>query len=325
MDTWGGQSALLVFLTLCAVMGAYGCRHFYLLWKGEEKRRQRQREILDAAEAKYFSYEAAEDTLILAPATAAMFGMSEKTNDYSALNRNAVAHEERIRLKNLDAMVGAGDADKELRIFRHDVAAPGIFHVIKKTFVDENGHDELVLGVLIDKTAAAANEAQTVALAQTDNLTHIYNSAAVRGLIRDRLATYDGKELAAFALVNIDGFKEINNKLGHQIGDRVLLLVASTLKEILRSNDYVGRLGGDEFCVYFTKIPNAELMPSICERVNKQVTARVANEEISETVTVSIGCTVVKLKDDFKALYKRADQALYHAKESGRNNYCIEL
>ncbi len=324
MESWGGQSALLVFLTLCTVMSLYGCRHFYALWRSEEKRRKRQATILDAAEAKYFYYEAEEDTLTLSPATAAMFGIAEKINEYSTLNRNTMAHEERIRLKNLDAMAAEGSDGKELRIFRRDVGAPGIFRVVSRTFSDESGRAELIMGVLLDKTAAAANEAQAAAMAQTDDLTHIYNSAAVRGLIRDRLAAYDGKELAAFAIVNIDGFKDINNKLGHQIGDKVLLAVASTLKEILRSNDYVGRLGGDEFCVYFTKIPNADLMPSICERINKQVTKHAANENIDATVTVSIGCTVVKVKDDFKALYGRADQALYHAKENGRNGYCVE-
>ena len=100
-------------------------------------------------------------------------------------------------------------------------------------------------------------------------------------------------------------------------------MTAATLKDILRSNDYVGRLGGDEFCVYFTKVPEAKLMNNICERINKQITNRVADDDITMPITVSIGCTVIRLNDDFKAVYGRADRALYLARENGRNTYAV--
>ena len=321
----GNISAALAFLTLCLVFAAGGCWHFYRLWKDEEKRRKRQKAVLDAADAKYFCYDAVNDVLNISEAGAAMFGTERTLENYSTLNRNTMAHDERIRLKNLDTLVAEDGDGKELRIFRRDNNTPGIFRVVSLAFTDDAGHDDKIMGLLIDKTAAAVSEEQLASMREMDDLTHIYNSSAVRTLIRDKLATYDGKELAAFVIINVDGFKEINNKMGHQVGDRVLLLIATTLKDILRSNDYVGRLGGDEFCVYFTKIPNADLMPSICERINKQVTNRAKNSNITVDVTVSIGCTIVKLKDDFKAIYGRADQALYRAKEGGRNTYRIEL
>ena len=319
----GGANAATVFFLLCLLFSLYGCRHFYQLWKSEQKMRKRITAVLDAAEGKYFSYDVANDRLNLSPASASMLGMDETKENYSTLDRNTLAHDERMRLKNLDTLIAEDGDGKEIRIFRRDTNLPGIFRVVSLAFTDEQGRDDVVMGLLLDKTAAAVSEAQLASIAQTDDLTHIYNSSAVRELIRDRLTAYDGKELAAFAIINVDKFKEYNNKYGHAEGDHVLQLVAATLKDILRSNDYVGRLGGDEFCVYFTKIPDANLMPGICQRVHSQISNRVAGD-VKETVTVSIGCTVVKVSDDFKALYGRADLALYHAKEQGRNQCCVE-
>ena len=325
MEASGGLNAAAVFLSLCLMLALGGCRHFYKLWQNEKKKNMRQAAVLDAAEEKYFSYDVKGDVLNLSAAGAAMFGIDTRQENYSALDRNTLAHDERIRLKNLDTLMAEDGDGKEIRIFRRDNNLPGIFRIVSLAFTDEQGHDDVVMGLLLDKTAAAVSEAQLASMAQMDDLTHIYNSSAVRGLIRDHLSAYDGKELAAFVIINVDKFKEINNKFGHQTGDRVLTMIAATLKDILRSNDYVGRLGGDEFCVYFTKIPDAALMPSICERINKQVAGRVTDDAVTDPVTVSIGCTVVKLGDDFKAIYGRADQALYHAKENGRNTYRVEL
>jgi len=124
-------------------------------------------------------------------------------------------------------------------------------------------------------------------------------------------------------LLDIDHFKKVNDRLGHQVGDQVLTAVAHCIEEQVRSLDRVGRNGGEEFLVL---LPDTELEEAaeVAERVRIAV-SRLVIEGIEEVpadhpIRISIGCAEFKREDDnLGELIRRADEAMYEAKLAGRN------
>ena len=157
-------------------------------------------------------------------------------------------------------------------------------------------------------------------LAYTDPLTSAYNrryflSAARKEILRS--ARY-GHSLTLL-MVDIDHFKSVNDTYGHDIGDEALKVTVTTLLKALRSEDILGRFGGEEFIVLLpeTNAVGAEL---IAQRIRQGVSEIIINTG-QETVsfTVSIGVSEFQDNETIEALQKRADEALYKAKENGRN------
>lgn len=152
-------------------------------------------------------------------------------------------------------------------------------------------------------------------LATIDGLTGIPN----RRSLDDQLTvvtseTKRGKPFC-LALIDLDHFKNINDELGHDIGDEVLQRFAKTLRESVRKSDFVARYGGEEFAVIFPNTPLHQAIP-ICERIRQRA------KEISlgnHTLTVSIGVAYGDVSHDAKTVLKKADDALYQAKRSGRD------
>ena len=126
----------------------------------------------------------------------------------------------------------------------------------------------------------------------------------------------------ALMLLDVDNFKEINDTWGHPVGDRVLLGLARVMNAIVRDQDIVGRLGGEEFAIMLPET-DAEGAVVIAERMRAAVQAAemtVTEEGGAVRITVSIGFTTLAPENDsFDAALVRADKALYRAKESGRN------
>lgn len=160
-------------------------------------------------------------------------------------------------------------------------------------------------------------------LAITDKLTNLYNRRKLEELLQSELnrsARFD--HCFGLTILDIDYFKQINDSHGHQMGDLVLKQFASILKTNLRKTDFVGRFGGEEFiiiCPESTIEDVQHLMQSIKEQISKY-----AFEGI-ETQTASFGVTLSKDNDTLDSIIKRADKALYEAKESGRNKVIVEL
>ena len=159
-------------------------------------------------------------------------------------------------------------------------------------------------------------------LAQHDFLTDLPN----RVLLNDRLtqaialARRHGKQLAVLFL-DLDRFKHINDSLGHAIGDKLLQSVAKRLTARVRSSDTVSRQGGDEFVVLLSEIAHAEDAARLRKRCS--LALRTAQHRPARAhITASIGISIYPDDgQDAETLIKCADTAMYHAKESGRNNY----
>lgn len=158
-------------------------------------------------------------------------------------------------------------------------------------------------------------------LAMTDDLTGIHNRRQIQAKGEEwfRHARDNGKPLSVL-LLDIDHFKQVNDRLGHHMGDQVLAAVARCIAAQLRPLDRVGRNGGEEFLVLLPDICMAEAA-EVAERIRHRVSQlRIEGMPQAHPVHVSIGCAQYHpLDDSLGGLIQRADEAMYRAKQAGRN------
>ncbi len=188
---------------------------------------------------------------------------------------------------------------------------------------DQGGHVKGTVTVVRDVTAARAMALQIAHSAQHDGLTGLPN----RILLNDRisqaiaLAPRRGKRLAVLFL-DLDGFKHINDSLGHQIGDKLLQSIARRLIGCLRISDTISRQGGDEFVVLLSELDHSDEAAIMAKRILEAVAAAHSIGQHNLHVTASMGLSVYPDDGlDAETLIKNADIAMYQAKENGRQTY----
>lgn len=168
-----------------------------------------------------------------------------------------------------------------------------------------------------------AAQARIAHQATHDSLTNLHNRPAVIDHISARLANADNEAaLGGFALLllDLDGFKEVNDSLGHDAGDMLLKEVARRAKLVLRAADYVSRLGGDEFLIVIPQVSDEGTAERVAEKLIFSIAEpyQFGNHRIA--VTASIGISMFpRDARDRETLMKCADIALYEAKNAGRN------
>ena len=129
-------------------------------------------------------------------------------------------------------------------------------------------------------------------------------------------------EFVALLFLDLDGFKSINDTLGHNMGDLLLKTVASRLKKCLRGSDTISRLGGDEFTVILPAIPGRDEAAKVAEKICDAIMQPFILEEHTVSVTTSIGISLYPSDGQQpEILVKNADAAMYRAKERGKNQY----
>ncbi|MBU3876574.1 GGDEF domain-containing protein [Faecalicatena sp. AGMB00832] len=157
----------------------------------------------------------------------------------------------------------------------------------------------------------------------TDKMTGLWNRGFCERKINTFLATQDSK--GALLVVDVDNFKLVNDSNGHACGDKVLREVGAALKDSFRNSDIIGRLGGDEFLIFLPNCIDSEIIrhrvSHFLDIVNKIDTT--SDEEIPH-ISASVGVSLFPEDgDNFKDLYKHADEALYLSKQSGKNQYAF--
>jgi len=176
-------------------------------------------------------------------------------------------------------------------------------------------------GGLVDITDRKAAQDQVQFLAYYDSLTKLPN----RSLLKDRLAqtlaaARRHKEKVAILFLDLDRFKDINDSLGHSIGDVLLEQVGQRLRMLARDEDTVARVGGDEFLVVLTSLQGPEEAALAADRIVREMNYPFLFGSHSFTVGCSIGISLFPEHGcDEETLVKNADAAMYRAKESGRN------
>lgn len=174
-----------------------------------------------------------------------------------------------------------------------------------------------------DITERKQFENQILHQATHDSLTGLPNRAFLHDMLEHSLPhTLRIEKLLVIMLLDLDGFKNINDTLGHGFGDRLLIEIANRLKLQIRKDDMVARQGGDEFTILLQNISNVQDVSQIAEKILKAVSEPVVSEGQEMHVTASIGITVFPFDDtDIELLLRNADTAMYRAKEAGKNTF----
>lgn len=181
--------------------------------------------------------------------------------------------------------------------------------------VTEQAQREQALKEARQQAIEQAGEAQR--LANTDPLTGLSNRRATLDWLASLMGpSLDIGEPLAVLMFDIDHFKRINDTYGHQVGDEVIRKVASTARALIRAEDLVGRIGGEEFVCILSGVDGHDAR-SLAERLCRTIDEVTAHD--GPPATISIGLAMLREGDCVETLLSRADTALYEAKASGRN------
>ena len=160
-------------------------------------------------------------------------------------------------------------------------------------------------------------------LALHDTLTGLPNRNVFRERVNNAIARARcNRHLMAVLFIDLDRFKEINDSLGHNVGDRLLQVAANRLKRCLREGDGVARLGGDEFVVDLPVLASREEAMTIAQKILEVLRAPFMIDQFALHISASIGISLFPNDGmDMEVLMHAADSAMYRAKKNGRDNY----
>ncbi len=201
------------------------------------------------------------------------------------------------------------------------------FEYLLAPVLDEQKKTEAVVCIFRDVTEQALAEEKVWHNAHHDVLTGLPN----RRLFLDRLKqeikhSKRGNQPLALLFMDLDGFKEINDSLGHEAGDRLLFEVAERLTDCVREDDTVARLGGDEFTVILSGAKHYKVIKHVARTILGALAMPFEIDQQPVQVAVSIGVSFFPQDADSPlALIQAADQAMYRAKKSGSNRICFYL
>lgn len=187
----------------------------------------------------------------------------------------------------------------------------------------DNGQPLRMLGLTMDVTEQRIQQEKLQHLAHYDALTGLPNRILLADRMRQAMAHAERTgDMLGVVYLDLDGFKPVNDRLGHSAGDELLKKIAARLPKSMRGEDSVARLGGDEFVLLLAALKNSQ----DCELAMQRAVAaicepyEVAGEIVS--VTASMGATLYPLdRSDADTLLRHADQAMYIAKQGGRNRF----
>ena len=263
-----------------------------------------------------FTYDYGSDVLTLSREGVELFGADESIGQYSRYQVNGKQENGLPSLYYL--LEQRQDVDAEILMALPDGDAEWYRVVIKVIF--DGSQADSAIGRLQNIHGEKLERERLEQRSKRDGLTGIYNIAAAKMEITRMLDRHTGS--LALAVIDLDGFKEINDRYGHYTGDQVLIYTAKALRESFCEEAVTARLGGDEFivCVPYT---GQNHLAECCNAVFDSLQAG-CRASGYPAATVSIGISISRREDDYTTLYQRADTLLYEVKNSGKNNFRIE-
>jgi len=307
-------------ITIPIIIGAYGIQIFALIFlimavltyfvlsstrakKRYEMENKRYYLLSQLSNEYLFEYQIKGDVLKVAEK------LGEKLDFFS--NKEEVIRLIKLSMKELDT--------QNLKDNAYTIKLPlsngsiGIFRVLFSYLREESGKIHSVIGKFVDISEEEKEKEQLIAKSQMDGLTSLYNAATAKEMIEKSMSGKSVYTSDSLIIIDCDNFKEINDTRGHLTGNSVLKNISSSLKLTFRQTDVIGRMGGDEFCIYMQDIPSVEFARSKCQ----QLMHRIRETNKAFPVDISIGIAIFKEPLSYESLFKQADVALYVAKKNG--------
>lgn len=194
-----------------------------------------------------------------------------------------------------------------------------------RRIISPNYSTPRILLAIEDVTEKKILEEKLIKMATTDQLTSLYNRYKFDEILDDRIQLSErSSQTIALLSLDLDGFKEVNDTFGHQVGDELLTAVASKICANIRTIDTPARLGGDEFAVIIFNPKNIDELKVLAERIIDQISTPIVLQGFTVEVGVCIGASLLPQHTKNKAeLFRLSDNALYKAKEKGINQFLI--
>ena len=290
-------------------------------------------ELANNVEDVFYSWDAkTREMLYVNSPCETIWGLSQSDLQEHALTYlDRVIEEDRVVMRSaLEKLLAGGDAvDLTYRIKHANGYLVWVRELAHAVF-DEHGQVQRVVGTARDVTARerARQELQRkqkklTRLASHDVLTGLPNRAFLSSRMK-RLLDGEKEQIFGILYIDIDHFKDINDTRGHGVGDELLKIIAERLCRCVSNNDFVVRMGGDEFVIVATNLREESNCKLIAERVLSALGAPVRIDSDIFHITASVGIAVYPNDgEDLQTLLQHADIALYQIKDNGRNGYQV--
>jgi diguanylate cyclase (GGDEF)-like protein len=319
-EIFGGAFVIITLLTYSFI---------YSVNTNKKLRMQNKRyETLAHISNEYiYDFDTETDRLELSEGSIQLFGTEEKLEKAISVLKNAIFKNGFINMEHsiISDEVneiknkydnGEHDSNGHVSIIELPLAGgeTGVFKAVNTIVKDDKGKIYSVIGKLADISEEIKEKEILITKSRTDGLTGLHNAATSKELISKSIKNKSGNKTDALLLIDCDRFKEINDTLGHLKGDEVLINISKAMKLTFRqTTDILGRVGGDEFCVYMKDIPSNNFVKGKC----RQLSGVIQKLSTEHYVTVSIGIVFLKKENSYEELFEKADSALYRAKDEG--------
>lgn len=179
-------------------------------------------------------------------------------------------------------------------------------------------------GIVSDVTAHKRSEMLALSMAEKDALTGLFNRRGFELQLLQKISACTTQAGIALLMIDLDGFKAVNDSCGHDAGDYVLKEVARRLQHVLRANEVIARLGGDEFAVIISGLMQASDVEPIAQKLVDLIKnpMHYAQKDLTVGASIGVSFTCNRLHGS-KSLLKQADSAMYHAKNAGKGRFYL--
>ena len=230
-------------------------------------------------------------------------------------------------LRSLRALSGDLEGKAYLETEARIVTAQGRYrwNRLRLSFLrSEDGSLGTVVGVLMDIDQEKRDATALRKKAEEDPLTGLLNKNFTHARIAAALESQPEGTLSALLILDMDNFKQVNDRCGHPYGDTVLTWAAERLRHFFRSRDIIGRIGGDEFMIFLKNVPDTALVEKRCQALLRAMSSLLDGRDGAVRLSCSLGVALAPEHGRaFQELFQRADNALYQAKALGKNGYVI--
>lgn len=284
---------------------------------------ERHRIIMDQTSDVIFEWDIRSDRLIFSTNWKKKFGyvpIAEELSQHIRTSDNVHPDDRETILRAMDALAtGTPYLELELRLMGLD--GNYIWCRLRATMqVDALGSPIKAVGVIADIDADKRQQQQLMDQAAKDSLTGLLNRSTLQARVESHLKECTGPH--ALMIVDLDGFKSINDSFGHMCGDAVLSDTATALRQVFRRGDILGRIGGDEFLIFLPNIGSRETAARKAGELLSAISGILANN--AARISCSVGVAMAPTDaTDYDTLYQLADQALYQVKKTGKGSFAF--
>jgi len=182
-----------------------------------------------------------------------------------------------------------------------------------------DGSNTRIIGIIYDINELKSDALSMLRQAQLDGLTKLLNKSFTEQSVSHYLSSREDNASAAMLILDLDNFKVVNDTFGHLYGDAVLTQIGTTLNSLFRSQDIIGRIGGDEFLILLKNITSQEAVIDRCQLLVDTFREQLQRLMPNQQVSVSVGAAIAPVHGTtYTELFQHADEALYTAKRLGK-------